>query len=140
MVEKGTAMKAIDLIPGGTAARIVIGLVLAGLLAWGGYTVIYRLFIQPAELKKAQADMIVGEEQLVAERAIADQTTEKVIERDVYRETVRNIVTESKEQVDASWNGETVGEGVDAAGAAALCRLHDDLCRGTGPEEMQPLR
>jgi len=133
-------MKLIEAIPGGTLLKVVLGLIVAGLIIWGGYTVVYRLFIQPMDLKKAQADVIVGEEQLKAEQAIADQTNERFVEREVYRETVRNIVTESREQVDANWNGETVGRDVDAAGAAALCRLRDSFCRAGTAAEVQPLR
>lgn len=117
--------------------RIALGLVVAGLLVWGGYTVIYRLFLQPADLAREKGNRVVAEEQLNAEGKIADTTMNTIKERDVYREHVREIVTESRSEVDAAWTGETVGQDVDRIGAAALCQLHDSLCRAAPAEEVQ---
>lgn len=118
------------------AAYLVGGLIA---LALAG-TVVYRLFFQGQDLAREKGNRVVAEEQVTAEADIAQGAMEAVREREVYREHVTTIVRESGKEVDDAWNGETVGEGVDSAGAAALCKLHDSLCRPAPAEAVQPVR
>lgn len=124
-------------------ARIVI----AGCLAVLAYFLVssaiggikHAIFGNP-EVQRQRGGRLVAEEQAQAEANIADRTIEHVREREIYREHVTELVREGQGRVNDAWNGETVGEDVDAAGAATLCRLHDSLCRGTGSTPVQPVR
>jgi hypothetical protein len=126
-------------IPGERWVKIigaVIGAALIGWLCWR--LLIYPFFVQPQELAKEKGGRVVAEEQVKAGENIAAGTIEKIRERDVYREHTREIVERRTKEVDNAWKGETVGNEVDAAGAAALCELHVDLCRSDQhPEEVQ---
>lgn len=104
--------------------------------------VVWKLFFADIQRRVAteRGGRIVAEEQVEAEANVADKAIERVHERDVYRERVKEIVTTSQEEVNHAWHGETVGADVDAAGAAALCRLRVDLCRGSGAAQVQPVR
>lgn len=132
-------MKLSDLAPGKTAVKpllYVLGAILAGVLVW---QVAYRLLYQGQDLAREKGGRVVAEGQVQAEGAIVDGAMGAVREREVYREHVVTTVREAKENIDGAWNGEQVGEGVDAAGAAALCRLHDSLCRRPSAP-VQPVR
>lgn len=99
----------------------------------------HAIFGNP-EVKREQANTKIAQEQVVAETEIADAAIGQVRERDVYREHIRTVVRESQEQVDEVWDGESVGRDVDAAGSAALCRVHHDLCRPDPSADVQPVR
>lgn len=125
--------------PTGRAVSAVGTLIVAALAIWLIWAVVYRLFYQGQDLKKAQGNAIVATEQGKAESNIAGAAMNAMQERDVYHETVRTIVTEGRSNVNDAWKGETVGDGVDRAGSAALCRLHDTLCRQP-PAPVQQVR
>jgi hypothetical protein len=114
--------------------------VVIGLLIWLASAVVYRLFYQGQDLKKAQGNAIVATEQQKAEGNIATAAMGAMKERDVYHETVRTIVTEGRSNVNDAWKGETVGDDVDRAGADALCRLHNSLCRQPPAAPVQQVR
>ena len=116
--------------------KALLGLVVAGLLC----VVVYRLFFQGQDLARERGNRIVAEEQQRAEGRIVDGTMGAVKEREVYREHVTTVVREADEEIDHAWQGESVGIDVDRAGAAALCGLHDGLCRPAAAEAVQPLR
>jgi hypothetical protein len=122
--------------PLGIGLRVVVVLIV-GALAW---TVVYRLFFQGQDLARERGNLVVAEEQGTAEGQIVDDTLQAVRERDVYREHVTTVVRETRKEIDDAWTGETVGTDVDAAGAAALCGLHDSLCRPAAPTAVQPVR
>lgn len=114
-----------------------VGLLLAcGLV----YVIVQRVFFQPQQLAEAKGTILVAEEQGKAEGRIVDNTMAAVREREVFREHVTTVVREGNNAIDQEWTGESVGEGVDAAGAAALCGLHDSLCRARPAEAVQPVR
>lgn len=124
-------------------ARIALYIVAIALLyflitsAWGGIK--DRIFGNP-EVARQKANVIVAHEQTKAEGNIADGAVAAVREHDIYREHVTSVVHDSERKVNNAWHGETVGADVDAAGADALCRLHNDLCRGSRAASVQPLR
>lgn len=121
-------------------AAYIIAALLAYLLitsAWSGIK--DRIFGNP-EVARQKANVVVAQEQTKAEGNIADGTIAAVREHDIYREHVTSVVHDSERKVSNAWHGETVGADVDAAGADALCRLHNDLCRGTSTAPVQPLR
>lgn len=124
-------------------ARVVITLALlllvAGLATRLSGTLHYLIFGN-TEASAARGETVVAKEQTKAEANIADQAVGQVHERDVYREHVTQVVHDSEGKVNGSWKGERVGKDVDAAGADALCRLHDSLCRGPRPAPVQPVR
>lgn len=107
----------------------VATLIMVVLVVWLLWAVVYRLFYQGQDLAKARGATIVATEQGTAESKIAGTAMDAMKERDVYHETVRTIVTEGRSNINDAWKGETVGADVDRAGAAALCRVHDSLCR-----------
>ena len=121
-------------------AITIVAVVVVYFLIASAYAGIKHAIFGNPEVVAARGGQIVATEQGKAEANIADGTIQHVRERDVYREHVTNIVREGQGRVNNAWNGETVGEDVDAAGAATLCRVHNSLCRGTGAEEVQPLR
>lgn len=129
-----------DLVPGSGWAKWAAYAVGALLLAGLAYLAVYRLFFQGQELKREQANRVVAEEQVMAESNIVEGTMGAIREREVYREHVTTVVREGTKEVNNAWNGEQVGEDVDTAGAAALCGLHDSLCRHPSPEVMQQVR
>lgn len=111
----------------------VLALCLAGV-------VVYRLFFQGQDLAREHGARVVAEEQSAAEGSIVDGTMGALHERDAYREHVTTVVRDGTREIENVWTGETVGDGVDRAGAAALCRLHDSLCRPDGSAPVQPVR
>lgn len=115
----------------------VLALAAIGLVAYVG---VYRLFFQGEDLAREKGNRIVAEEQVQAEGQIVDNAMSAVKEREVFREHVTTIVRESNQEVNDAWTGEQVGEDVDAAGAAALCSLHDSLCRPAPSPAVQPIR
>jgi hypothetical protein len=123
-------------------ARVVIGLAVA-LLAIGLLVRLsgaaHELIFGNTEAKREHGNVIVAQEQTKAEGAIAGKTIDTVHERDVYREHVTSVVHDGQEKVNNAWHGETVGVDVDAAGAAALCRVHDSLCRRAPAADVQPV-
>lgn len=126
--------------PIGRIISAVISLIVVGLVVWLLWAVVYRLFYQGQDLAKAKGNAIVATEQGTAETKIAGTAMDAMKERDVYHETVRTIVTEGRSNVNGAWKGETVGADVDRAGAAALCRVHDSLCRQPAAPPVQPVR
>jgi hypothetical protein len=123
--------------------RILSGIaavVILGLIAWLLWAVVYRLFFQGQDLAKEKGNAIVAQEQGKAESNIAVKTLDSVKERDAGREEIRIIVQEGRSRVDEAYKGETVGVDVDRAGADALCRVHNGLCRHPGPATVQPVR
>jgi hypothetical protein len=117
---------------------LVVGAMVFAVSRFSG--AIHYLIFGNTEAKVERGNVVVAKEQTKAEAKIADTAIEQVHERDVYREHVTNVVHDSEGKVDGAWHGETVGADVDAAGADALCRLHDTLCRGPRPAAVQPLR
>ncbi len=102
--------------------------------------VVYRLFFQGQDLARERGERVVAEEQSTAEGYIVDGTMGAIREREVYREHVTTVVRDGTKEIDNVWTGETVGYGVDNVGAAALCSLHDSLCRPDRPAPVQPVR
>ena len=124
-------------------ARVIVAVVLvvvAVFVVMRFSGAMHRLIFGDTEAKRQHANAVIAKEQTKAEAKIADTTVQTVHERDVYHERVTNIVHESEGKVSHAWKGETVGQDVDAAGADALCRLHDSLCRSSGPAEVLPVR
>lgn len=125
-----------------TLAKAVIGLVgliIGGFLLW--QFIIQPIFFSRADNARERGGRIVAEEQGRAGEVIAGKTIEHLREREVIREKTREIVERRQEEVNNAWQGETVGDAVDTAGAAALCELHADLCRHpVDPAEVQPVR
>lgn len=126
--------------PVGRIISIVGTLIVAGLLIWFGWAIVYRLFYQGQDLKRAQGNAIVATEQGKAETKIAGAAMDAMKERDVYHDTVHTIVVQGRSNVDGAWKGETVGADVDRAGADALCRLHNSLCRQPPAAPVQQVR
>jgi hypothetical protein len=120
-------------------AMYLVGLIVGGFLLW--QFIIQPIFFSRADNARERGGRIVAEEQGKASEAIAEKTIEHLREREVIRERTREIVERGQEEVNNAWQGETVGNEVDAAGAAALCELHADLCRRpVDPAEVQPIR
>lgn len=103
------------------------------------YVVVYRLFFQGQDLKRAEGTAVVATENTKAEETITTETLGQVQERQVFRDKTEATVSRGKGKINDAWKGETVGEDVDAAGAAALCELHDSLCRTPPATEMQQI-
>ena len=101
---------------------------------------LHYLVFGDTEAKRERGNVVIAKAQTAAEGQIAGKAIDQVHERDVYREHVTEVVRQSKDRINGSWHGETVGPDVDAAGADALCRLHDSFCRQPRPATMQPLR
>lgn len=129
-----------SLVPQARWAKLAIGTVVGVAIIALLWVVAYRLFFQGQDLARERGNAVVTAEQTQAEDAIVRNTLETVRERDVYREHVRTTVMQGKKEIDDAWHGETVGEGVDRAGADALCKLHDSLCRPAPTEDLQQVR
>lgn len=113
--------------------------IIAAILLW--VYILRPIVFGRTDNARERGGRIVAEEQAKAGDKIAGKTLDTVHERDVYREHTREIIERRSEEVNNAWSGESVGKGVDAAGAAALCELHDDLCRrDRRPAEVQPIR
>lgn len=120
---------------------ILLGLaVLAYFLVSSGIGGIKSAIFGNPEVQRQRGGRVVAGEQAAAEAMIADGAIGAVREREIYREQVTTIVREGQGKVNDAWNGETVGHDVDAAGAAALCGMHDSLCRRPGSAPVQPIR
>lgn len=120
-------------------AAVLVALLVYFLITSAFDGIKHAIFGNP-EVKRAQAETIVAEEQIEAEAEIADSTLETVRERDVYREHFRTIVRDSQERINVADQGQQMDPEIDAAVAAGLCRVHDDLCRGAGAAPVQPVR
>ena len=123
--------------------RIIATIVVIALgyfLITSGFNGIKQAIFGNPEVARQKANVSIAKEQTKAEGNIADGTIAAVREHDIYREHVTNIVHDSEGRVNNAWHGETIGTDVDAAGADALCQLHDSLCRGPRPAPVQPLR
>lgn len=116
-------------------ASALIVLLVVGFVVW-------KLFFADIQRRVTteRGGKMVAREQVTAEASIADNVIRTVHERDVYREHVTNIVREGQEGVNAADQGQSMDQDIDAAAAAGLCRLHDSLCRRSGPETVQPIR
>lgn len=124
-------------------ARIAGTLALVGLgyfLLSNGLSGVRDAIFGNPEVRRERGNTVVSQEVGKAEANIADKSIERVRERDVYREHVRNVVIEGQKGVRDGWKGESVGTEVDAAGRAALCRLHDSFCGPGAAKEVQPVR
>lgn len=124
-------------------ARIVVaiaGPLLTILLAWGAYSWLKNSFFGGAEAVRQGAERVIQEELTGAAEETGRAAGEEIVRTYEYRTEQRTIVREGQANVDRAWDGETVGEDVDAAGADALCRLHHSLCRDTGPAGLRPVR
>jgi hypothetical protein len=123
--------------------RVVIyaaaGLLVVGLLVNGVSSLRNAIFGNP-EVKREQGRTVVAQEQGKAEATIADKTVEKVRERDVYREHIREVVRQGQEKVNAADKGQQMDPEIDAAVAAGLCGVHDSLCRRPRATPVQPVR
>lgn len=137
-------MKTIGFIRGlSPVGRVLVALstlVVTGLAVWLLWAVVYRLFYQGQDLTKAKGDAVVATEQGTAETRVVDQTMNTVRERDRGRDEIRIVVQEGRSNVNDAWKGESVGTDVDRAGAAALCGVHDSLCRQPPAPPVQPVR
>jgi hypothetical protein len=124
-------------------ARIVIALAI-GLLAIGLLIRLsgaaHELIFGNTEAKREHGNVVVAQEQTKAEGKIADATIQTVHERDVYREHITQVVHDGQERIHAVDKGQQMDPAIDAAGAAALCSVHDSLCRRPGAEAVQPVR
>lgn len=123
--------------------RVIILIVVIALVYFliaSAYAGIKHAIFGNPEVERAQGNTIIAREDGKAEATIADNTIQRVREREVYREHVREIVRDGQGRVNNAWKGETVGRDVDAAGAATLCRVHDSLCRPGAAAPVQPVR
>lgn len=100
---------------------------------------VYRIFFQAQDLARARGNNIEAGEQGRAEGKIVGATIDAMKDGRQEQQRVNVVVTDARSKVDEAWHGETVGDDVDAAGAAALCSLHDSLCRLPPAEAVQPL-
>jgi hypothetical protein len=118
--------------PRGWAVRIVVGLLVAALILFAVMrlpAVLHALIFGDPQSKIEHANAVVAREQTKAEANIATQTIEKVHEQDVYREHVTNVVHEAQEKVNEADHGQQMDPEIDAAVAAGLCKLNQQLCR-----------
>lgn len=100
---------------------------------------VYRIFFQAQDLARARGNGIVhAEQQKADDRTVTEAlATQGRVEAEHQRVDV--VVSQARSRIDDAWHGETVGEGVDRAGRAALCSLHDSLCGLPAPAQVQPL-
>lgn len=98
-----------------------------------------RIFGNP-EVAREKGNGAVAREETRAAEQTTDQTIDAVRERDVYRETVREVVRQGQERINAADHGQQMDPAIDAATADSLCRLHDSLCRRPAGAAVQPLR
>lgn len=137
-------MKAVDWFkkasPVGRWASAIASLVAVALVVWLLWAVVYRLFYQGQDLAKAKGNAIVATEQGTAEANIAGKTMDAVGERSRGRDEIHIVVQDGRSKVNDAWKGESVGIDVDRAGAAALCGVHDSLCRHAPAAPVQPVR
>lgn len=108
----------------------LIGIAVAGFLAVVlAYIIIYRLFFQSQDLAEERGNRIVAEDQAQAAADTASETIDTVQRGNAEKAEIQNRVRQGQSRVSQVDKGGTVDEEVDAAGAAALCGLHDSLCR-----------
>lgn len=123
--------------------KIIIGiaaaLLVTGFAVRAGGALKYIIFGN-TEAKREHGSVVVAQEQTKAEGKIADATIQTVHERDVYREHITQVVHDGQERIHAVDKGQQMDPAIDAAGAAALCSVHDSLCRRPGAEAVQPVR
>lgn len=112
---------------------VIVGLFLLAMFAWNSMAEKIRdwLYGDP-DVIRAEADAEVAREQGAAEQEIGKAATDAVIERHYYHDRTTKIVEQAKRDIAAADDGGMINEEMDAAGAAALCGLHDSLCRGAG--------
>lgn len=117
-------------------AKWVLYLILAAVLVFAGYRVLWYVFGGRAAIK-AQAEQVVTEEQGKAATAAGQASAGTLREHYTYRTETQTIVREGQAAVNQAYKGGKIDEEVHAAGAAALCKLHDDLCTGDQAVEVQ---
>lgn len=89
------------------------------------------------EVIQARGETEVARVETEAAVTAGKASNEALVTRYEYHREVERVVRDGQANVNAAYKGGKIDEDVDAAGAAALCSLHDGLCRGTGAVEVQ---
>jgi hypothetical protein len=114
--------------------RLVIGVALLALAVGVGYRMVgavkYMIFGN-VEAKRERGNTIVAQEQGQAAKETGIEATGAVVRTYERHVQVDHIVKEGQDAVRRADKGEQMATDIDAAGAAALCRVHDSLCRPT---------
>jgi hypothetical protein len=118
------------LLPTGRAmmvAKLVGGLVVIALIGF----VIWKLFFADIQRRVAEerGGRVVAEEQAQGAKETGIEAGKTVVRTYERHTMVDRIVKEGQSNVNEAYAGGEVEPAVDAAGAAALCGLHVDLCR-----------
>lgn len=102
----------------------VIGLLLVGFVVW-------KLFFADIQrrVKEEHANGVVAKEQTQSAKETGIEATNTVVKTFEYHTEVDRIVKEGQNDVNKVNKGQQVDPEIDAAGAAALCRVHASLCR-----------
>lgn len=113
-------------------ARLIIGIValllVVGLLTRFSGAMHYLIFGDTAA-KKAQAGTVVAESQGQAAKETGIEASNTVVRTYERHVEVDRIVKEGQSNVSKADRGQQMDPGIDAATAAGLCSVHDDLCR-----------
>lgn len=112
--------------------RIIIGVAVLAIVVGVGVRAagaLKYLIFGNTEAKEARANTVVAEEQGQAARDTGIEAANTVVRTHERYVEVEKIVREGQDAIRDADNGEEMAPGIDAAGADALCRLHDDLCR-----------
>lgn len=107
---------------------IAVGLLAIGLAVRAGGALKYLIFGN-TEAKEARANTVVAEEQGRASKETGIEAAETVVRTYEYHTTVDRTVKEGQNAVNRADKGQQMDPAIDAAGADALCRLSQDLCR-----------
>lgn len=87
------------------------------------------------EVIRAEAEADTNAEIARTEAEIGQDAGQAIVERHYYHDRVTRVVNDGVAAVRAADDGGKINEEMDAAGAAALCGLHDSLCR---PDDQRP--
>lgn len=118
----------LTLSPVARLVAVVVTLALSALLVLGVYKGLWYVF-GGREAIKAHAETQVAQVHADSTTQAGQTATSEVIKRYEYHTEVDKTVEKGQQGVDNAYHGETVGNDVDAAGAAALCSLDPSLCR-----------
>lgn len=102
-----------------------------GLVALAAVLVLWKLFFADIQrrVKEEQGGRIVAEEHVNAAKETGIEATNTVVHRYERHVEIDRTVREGQDVVSRLNKGQQMDPEVDAAGAAALCRVHDSLCR-----------
>jgi hypothetical protein len=81
------------------------------------------------EAKHEHGNAVVAQEQGRAAKETGIEAANTVTRTYEYHTTVDRTVKENQNAVNRADKGQQMDPAIDAAVAAGLCRLHDDLCR-----------